>query len=202
MERYYLSIPKLQQLHNWSLRMDKWFHPTLYQTCDYLSMLGLKWNRVSKMGPVSILYQLMIWLIHHTIQTFWHHKTHNNTWTNLPKYGCFHFRKHPWSYPLQGQTIISQYMLLMLCQDMVYVTVCHWFYQWVVSSNETGQSCDEVIMDMVETYWYSYLPTYLTIQVPKAGLKIYVTNINKSVSFIKSTAWYHIAALEIPQYHT
>ena len=26
----YLSIPKLQWLHRWSLRRDKWFHPTLY----------------------------------------------------------------------------------------------------------------------------------------------------------------------------
>ena len=44
----YLSIHKLQRLHRWSLGMDKQFHPTLYWTCDYLSMLGLKFNHVSK----------------------------------------------------------------------------------------------------------------------------------------------------------
>ena len=44
----YLSIPKLQRLHRWSLGMDKSFHPTHYQACNYLSMLGLKINRVSK----------------------------------------------------------------------------------------------------------------------------------------------------------
>ena len=38
----YLSIAKLQRLHRWSLGMDKWFHPTLYNECNYLSMLGLK----------------------------------------------------------------------------------------------------------------------------------------------------------------
>ena len=38
----YLAIPKLQRLHRWSLGMAKWFHPTLYWVCDYLSMLGLK----------------------------------------------------------------------------------------------------------------------------------------------------------------
>ena len=27
---YNLSIPKLQQLHCWSLEMEKQFHPTLY----------------------------------------------------------------------------------------------------------------------------------------------------------------------------
>ena len=37
-----VSIPKLQWLHRWSSGMDKWFHPTLYWVCGYLSMLGLK----------------------------------------------------------------------------------------------------------------------------------------------------------------
>ena len=46
----YLSFPKLQRCNRWSLGMDKWFHPTLYQACDYLSMLGLKLNHVSKRG--------------------------------------------------------------------------------------------------------------------------------------------------------
>ena len=31
--------------------MDKWFHPTLYQACDSLSMLGSKLNHVSKRAP-------------------------------------------------------------------------------------------------------------------------------------------------------
>ena len=46
----YLSIPKLQRLHRWSLGMDKLFHPILYNGCDYISMLGLKLNHVSKRG--------------------------------------------------------------------------------------------------------------------------------------------------------
>ena len=45
------SIPKLQRLHRWSLGMDKQFHPMLYHGCNYLSMLGLKWNLVSKGAP-------------------------------------------------------------------------------------------------------------------------------------------------------
>ena len=44
----YLSIPKLQRCNRWSLGMDKQFHLTLYQTCNYLSMLGLKLNHVKK----------------------------------------------------------------------------------------------------------------------------------------------------------
>ena len=43
----YLSIPKLQRLHRWSLGMDKWFHRTLYNGCNNLSMLGLKLIHVS-----------------------------------------------------------------------------------------------------------------------------------------------------------
>ena len=50
----YLSISKLQRCNRWSLEMDKLFHHTFYWTCDYLSMLGLKLNHVSKRGPGGI----------------------------------------------------------------------------------------------------------------------------------------------------
>ena len=46
----YLSIPKLQRCNRWSLGMDKLFHPILYNGYNYLSMLGLKLNHVSKRG--------------------------------------------------------------------------------------------------------------------------------------------------------
>ena len=36
--------------NRWNLGMDKWFHPTVYNGCNYLSMLGLKLNHVSKSG--------------------------------------------------------------------------------------------------------------------------------------------------------
>ena len=44
----YLSIPKLQWLHCWSLGMDKLFHPTLHNGCKYLFLQGLKLIHVSK----------------------------------------------------------------------------------------------------------------------------------------------------------
>ena len=34
-----------------SLRMDKQFHPTLYNECNYISTVGLKLIHVSKLGP-------------------------------------------------------------------------------------------------------------------------------------------------------
>ena len=37
----YLSIPKLQRLHRWSLGMGKKFHPTFYNGSNCISMLGL-----------------------------------------------------------------------------------------------------------------------------------------------------------------
>ena len=37
--RNYLSIPKLQRVHFWSLGMDKLFHPILYWAYDYLTIL-------------------------------------------------------------------------------------------------------------------------------------------------------------------
>ena len=45
----YLSIPKCQRLHRWRLGMDKWFHN--FHVCNYLSMLGLTVNHVTKLRP-------------------------------------------------------------------------------------------------------------------------------------------------------
>ena len=39
------------------------FHPTLNNGCDYLSMLGLKLNHVSKRGPRWCIFQLPVLLI-------------------------------------------------------------------------------------------------------------------------------------------
>ena len=47
----YVSISNLQRLHRWSLGMAKWFHPTLYDECDSLSMLGFKLIHVK--GPTA-----------------------------------------------------------------------------------------------------------------------------------------------------
>ena len=64
----YLSIPKLQRLHRWSLGMDKQFRPILYWVCNYISMLGLKLNHVIKSGPMrqtSITKPIRyLWTIH------------------------------------------------------------------------------------------------------------------------------------------
>ena len=54
-----LSIPKLQQLHRWSLGMDKLFHPTLYWACHYISMLVLKLVHVSKRGLRSTVFNYL-----------------------------------------------------------------------------------------------------------------------------------------------
>ena len=46
----YLSIPKLQQLHRWSLGTDALFHLKLYWVCACVSMLGFKLIYVRKMA--------------------------------------------------------------------------------------------------------------------------------------------------------
>ena len=43
------------RLHRWSFGIVKLFHPTHYNGCDYLPMLGLKLNHVSKRGPEWVL---------------------------------------------------------------------------------------------------------------------------------------------------
>ena len=42
---------KLKRLHHWSLGMDKWFDPTLYNERNYLSVLVLKQIHFSKRDP-------------------------------------------------------------------------------------------------------------------------------------------------------
>ena len=66
----YLSIPKLQWLHHWSLGMDKWFHPTHFSGCDYPSMMGLKLNYVSKRGHRTHLNGRFFSWWHHQMETF------------------------------------------------------------------------------------------------------------------------------------
>ena len=55
----YLSILKLQRLHRWSLGMDEKFHPTLYDGCIYLFMVGLKLIYINKTVVWSALSQLI-----------------------------------------------------------------------------------------------------------------------------------------------
>ena len=45
-----LSVPGLQRLHRCSLGVDGWFHLTLCNGCDCVSMLGLELDRVSERG--------------------------------------------------------------------------------------------------------------------------------------------------------
>ena len=40
--------------------MEKYFHPTLYWTCDYLSMLVFKLFHVSKRGPMGQVWKICI----------------------------------------------------------------------------------------------------------------------------------------------
>ena len=46
----HLSIPKLQRCNRWSLGMDMLFHPTFYNGCNYLFILGKRLIHVSIRG--------------------------------------------------------------------------------------------------------------------------------------------------------
>ena len=51
----YSSILEPPRYNRGKLGMDRYFHPTRYNECNYLSMLGLKLNPVSKMGSSCCL---------------------------------------------------------------------------------------------------------------------------------------------------
>ena len=113
----YLSIPKLQRLFRWSLGMDKWFHPTLYLVCDYLSMLGLKLIHVSKSGPrwSSQLQLITInWLMHYEIQWLW----------------CEHMKIDIWliRYQILFTSILKAGCVRNVCvASLQHNLYCHWF---------------------------------------------------------------------------
>ena len=48
------------KFNRWSLGMDKEFPPTLNWAYDYLFMLGLKWNHVSKGATGKSVFQYII----------------------------------------------------------------------------------------------------------------------------------------------
>ena len=64
----YLSIPKFQRLPRLSLGMDKQFHPTLYDWCDYISRQGLKLIHVSKKGLNVAHGVIKCWFISNQIE--------------------------------------------------------------------------------------------------------------------------------------
>ena len=86
LSKYILSC--LQRRNRWSLGMDKYIHPACYNACNYLFLLGININHVSKMsqlvhrlwktwsdwalfqelgtyGPihVNILHMYVVWLL-------------------------------------------------------------------------------------------------------------------------------------------
>ena len=48
------TIPRLQWLYHWSLGMDKQFHPTQYNGCNYLFVLRLKLICWTGKGPKNV----------------------------------------------------------------------------------------------------------------------------------------------------
>ena len=65
-DEFSYPFPKHQWCSCWSLGMDKKLHPTLYNRCNYLSMLGLKSTMLVKDVPEHL--QLQVWHCRYQIQ--------------------------------------------------------------------------------------------------------------------------------------
>ena len=55
-------FPNYTAANRWSFGMDKKLHLTFYNGCNYLSILGLKLNHVSKRPPWGLMWS---WKYHH-----------------------------------------------------------------------------------------------------------------------------------------
>ena len=120
----YLSIPKLQQLRCWSFGMNKKFHPTFYNGCNYLSRQYVdpwpyQWSITH--GPLTPLQNILIpvWISNHTPSKVWDEITYP-----LPNFNsCLHC----WSLRMNNKfhpTIYNGCMYL----SRQYVDPCP--YQW------------------------------------------------------------------------
>ena len=103
----YLSIHKLQRCNRWSLGMDKLFHPTYHNGCNYLSMLGLKLNHVSKSGHWKMIRLIV------TTRTPWAGDDIHKVDSSLLCKVCVHtFIKH-----LVNQNMKQMPCLLLIMKD-------------------------------------------------------------------------------------
>ena len=109
----YSSIPKLRRCNRGRLGMDKWFHPTLYNWCNYLFMLGCH----------VITAQLDIW--HITVQR------HDDVikWKHFPRYWPFvrGIHRPPVNSPHKGQWR----------GPLMLSLICVWINGWV-NNREAG----------------------------------------------------------------
>ena len=136
---HYLSIPKLQRLHHWSLRMDK-FHPTFYNGCDYISMLGFKLIHVDKTGhwwkawvcPVHFLHQYQLSHVQ---------------WYNLVNVLQNAYSRHPidnfWGQCLRSMIMYAT--LTMLIQDLTFPvkTVLIYCVTMLIKISKCGRLIDD-----------------------------------------------------------
>ena len=107
-----LSITKLQRLHRWSLGIDKQFHSTLCNGCNFVSMLGLQLNHVSERGPGSMLYSSQVPPSHDDVIK----------WKQFPRYWPFvrGIHRSPVISPHKGQ-----------CRGALMYFFCAWINGWV-----------------------------------------------------------------------
>ena len=69
-------------LYRWSLEIDRWFHSIIYCACDYLSVLELKLNHVSKSLPGG--YVELYWHMN-MLPLPWRHNEHDGVSNHQPQ---------------------------------------------------------------------------------------------------------------------
>ena len=113
----YLSIPKFQRLHRWSLGMDNKFHPTLYWPCDYLSMLGWKLIHVSKRASGNSFMLITRWLRHdlHALDCIITHNSNNATHQIMFRTRYFDF--------IAGRVLTNVYCICLLSAWLLFVFI-------------------------------------------------------------------------------
>ena len=115
----YLYIRKLQWLYCWSLGMDKEFHPTLYNGCNYLSMLGLKLNLISKRRPRT---SGTIMLTSDSLSVAVYFLT-------VKTGGCFNIKMPSYQHRADSSFVPSQWQMALLCN-----AISHWLDAYLEST--------------------------------------------------------------------
>ena len=130
--------------------MDKWFHPTLYKGCNYLSVLGLQLNHVSKRLVGGDEYMIPRILSSHFLPR-WRHSVAwiTGTCNNMGKLSglCSSVKTvFPW-YHYKDKTVVRQSYLYNRNSYTDQTQYLYWDVPYKTKSREIS-SCCKIVYDV------------------------------------------------------
>ena len=117
-------------LHSWSLGMDKIFHSTLCNGCNYLCVLGLKLIHNSKRGSWYTLLMFLMLKVWYIVPKWVEMLL--TMWVGYKNFRCENMRFYSVRYLIEIDLLGSQYgFWACVFIDFVHIYIVH--FNWFVS---------------------------------------------------------------------